>query len=306
MRIQEIAEICGYEFCGANRNIRMISYADTASEDSLAIAHTQKEILGTKARAVLTEPGLIRTDKTILMISEPLDIAAVKVAMLLVQSGEVKFYGKQDYNIINGYHAATNVMIGKGTVISPNVFIDEDVKIGNGCIIDPNVYIKGGSVIGNKVHISSGSVIGENAFCHYYDEGLKSFSGIGKAIIGDHVEIGCHSVIQRGVFSDTVIGEGSKIGNLVDIGHDVRIGSHCKIVSQTGIAGRASIGDWVTVYGQTGITNHITIGDRAIIMAQSLVTKDVKAGEKVSGRFARKHSEELRKEAKINRMCEVR
>lgn len=302
MRIYKIAEICGYEFCGADCDIRTISYADNASANSLAVVYTKKDISITNAGAVLTEPRFIKTDKTILFVSEPLDIAAVKVAMLLVQNGDVKMYGKPNYNVVKGYFAADNVEIGEDTVVSPNVFIDEDVKIGNHCMIEPNVYIKGGSTIGDDVHISSGSIIGANAFCHYYDLGIKSFPGIGKVIIGPHTEIGCNTVVQRGTFSDTVIGEGSKIGNLVDIGHDVRIGSHCKIVSQTGIAGRVSIGDWVTIYGQTGIANHVSIGDRAVVMAQSLVTKDVPADEKISGRFARKHSEELRRQARINRL----
>lgn len=306
MRIQEIAKLCGYEFCGVDCDIKTISYASTAFEDSLAIIHRRKEIFSTNARAVLTEPRYVRTNKTILLISEPLDIAAVKVAMLLTQNGEVKLYSRPEYNFVNGYFIANNVVIGEDTVISPNVFIDEDVKIGNHCVIDPNVQIKGGSVIGSNVHILSGSVIGADAFCHYYDAGLKTFTGIGRTVIEDYVEIGCHTVIQRGTFSDTVIGEGSKIGNLVDIGHDVQIGCNCKIVSQTGIAGQVSIGDWVTIYGQAGIVNHVTVGDRAVVMAQSLVTKDVPIEGKVSGRFARKHSEELRRQAIIDKLCEVK
>lgn len=302
MKIRKIAELCGYEFCGADCDIRTISFADKASADSLAIVHTQKEIFSTSARAVLTEPKFIKTDKTLLFISDSLDVAAIKVVNLLVQSGEIKLYGKSAYRIVNGYFVAANVIIGEDTVISPNVFIDEDVKIGSHCIIEPNVQIKGGSVIGDNVHISSGSVVGADAFCHYNDNGLKTFSGIGRVLIGNQVEIGCHTVIQRGTFSDTVIGNESKIGNLIDIGHDVQIGNHCKIVSQTGIAGHVSIGNGVEIYGQTGIVNNVVIGDEAVVMAQSLVTKNVPARECVSGRFARKHSEELRRRANLNRL----
>lgn len=306
MKIQEIAESCGYEFCGADCDIKTISFADKAAVDSIAIVHKQEEIFSTNARAVLTEPRFIRTDKTLLFISDSLDIAAVKVANLLTQSGEIKLYGKPEYRIVNGYFIAENVVIGENTTILPNVFIDEDVKIGSHCMIEANVQIKGGSVIGDYVHISSGSVIGADAFCHYGDFGLKTFSGIGRVVIGNYVEIGCHTVIQRGTFSDTLIGNGNKIGNLIDIGHDVQIGNNCKIVSQTGIAGCVSIGNKVEIYGQTGIANNVTIGDGAVVMAQSLVTKNVAVGERVSGRFARKHSEELRKQAEINRLYEVK
>lgn len=306
MRIQKIAELCGYEFCGLDRDIKNLSYADTASEDSLAIIHTQKEFSSTNAGAVLMEPRFIKTDKTILLVSDPLDVAAVKIAMLLVQNGEAKLYSRNVYSNINGFYIADNVTIGDGTDISPNVFIDEDVKIGKHCRIEPNVQIKGGSVIGDEVHLMSGCIIGADSFCHYYDTELRTFSGIGKVVIGDRTQIGCHTVIQRGSFSDTLIGSGNKIGNLVDIGHDVWIGDNCKIVSQTGIASRVCIGDMVEIYGQTGIANYVTIGDRAVIMAQSLVTKSITAGERVSGRYARKHSDALRKQVEMNKMCEVR
>lgn len=306
MRIWEIAELCGYEFCGTDRDIRTLSFADTASEDCLAIVHTQKEALGTRAGAILAEPRFLKTDKTVLFVSDSLEIAAVKVAGILAQSGEVRLYGRPVYKNVNGYFAASNVIIGEGTLISPGVFLDEDVRIGRRCVIEPNVQIRGGCVIGDDVHILSGSVIGADATCYYIDKGLMTFPGIGRAVLEDGVEIGCNTVIQRGTFSDTVVGKGSKIGNLVDIGHDVRIGSNCKIVSQTGVAGCALIGDWVEIYGQTGIANHVRIGDRAVIMAQSMVTKYVQAGEKVSGRFARKHSEELRRQVQINRSYEVK
>lgn len=299
MKVQQIAKLCGYELCGEDQDIRTISYAGNADADSLAIVHNQKEILSTKAKVVLSEPKFIRTEKTVLMISDPLDLAAAKIAMLLVQNGEIKLYGKPVYHNADGYFVAEHVTIGSDTMISPGVLLDEDVQIGNHCRIGPYVHICGGSVIGDDVSISDGSVIGADAFCHYFDERLRTFSGIGRVVIEDQVEIGCNTIVQRGSFSDTVIGSGSKIGNLIDIGHDVRIGKGCKIVSQTGIAGCAVIGDGVTVFGQTGIVNGVRIGSQAVVMAQSLVTKNVKSGEMVSGRFARKHSEEMKKMVEI-------
>lgn len=301
MKVQKIAELCGYELCGVDRDIRTISYADNASRDSLAIVHTQKELLATRAETVLIEPRFFSTDRSMLMTSDPLDVAAVKIVDLLVKNRELKLYGRPVYHCVDGYFAADRVEIGENTIISPGAFIDEDVKIGNRCRIGPNVQICGGAIIGDDVSILSGSVIGADAFCHYQDDRLRTFPGIGRVIVGDYVEIGCHTIVQRGSFSDTVIGNGSKIGNLIDIGHDVRIGNDCKIVSQTGIAGHAVIGNGAIIYGQVGIVNHVKVGDRAVVMAQSLVTKEVQAGETVSGRFARKHDEELRKYVEINR-----
>ncbi len=301
MKVQKIAALCGYELCGDDRDVRTISYADRASEDSLAIVHTQKELLSTKAETVLIEPRFFCTDKSMLIISDPLDAAAVRIAELLVKNGELKLYGRSVYHCVDGYFAADQVEVGEDTFISPGVFIGKDVKIGNRCRIDPNVQICGGTVIGDDVSVSAGCIIGADAFCHYNDDRLRAFPGIGRVIVEDYVELGCHTIVQRGSFSDTVIGQGSKIGNLIDIGHDVQIGQNCKIVSQTGIAGRVRIGNGVTIYGQVGIANHVVIGDRAIVMAQSMVTKNVEIGEKVSGRFARKYSEEMRRQVEMNR-----
>ncbi len=173
---------------------------------------------------------------------------------------------------------------GEGTVIMPNVYIGNHVSIGNNCIIYPNVTILDHSVIGDNVMIQAGTIIGSDAF--YYNKRInrdihyKKMLSCGRVIIESDVEIGAGCTIDRGVTGDTVIGAGTKIDNLVQIGHDTVVGKNCLFASQVGIAGATTIEDNVILWGQVGVSKTLTIGKGAVIYAQSGV-KDSIAGGKV-------------------------
>jgi UDP-3-O-[3-hydroxymyristoyl] glucosamine N-acyltransferase len=175
-------------------------------------------------------------------------------------------------------------VIGENTVIMPNAFVGNHVNIGNDCIIHPNVTILDHCVIGNNVVIQAGTVIGSDAF--YYnkktsrDIHYKKMNSCGRVILEDFVEIGANCTIDRGVSGDTVIGAGTKIDNLVHIGHDTEIGKNCLFAGQVGIAGATKIEDNVILWGQVGVSKTLTIGKNAIVYAQSGV-KDSIAGNKV-------------------------
>lgn len=163
--------------------------------------------------------------------------------------------------------------IGEGTIIMPNVFIGKDVTIGNNCIIHPNVTIMDYSVIGDNVIIQAGTVIGSDAF--YYntkknrDVWYKRMQSCGNVVIENDVEIGAGCTIDRGVTASTRIGAGTKIDNLVHIGHDTNIGKNCLFAGQVGIAGATIIEDGVTLWGQVGVSKTLTIGTNAVVYAQS-------------------------------------
>lgn len=170
--------------------------------------------------------------------------------------------------------------IGKNTVIQPNTFIGHNVTIGDHCIIHSNVSIYDDAVIGNHVTIHSGTVLGANAF--YYKnrpEGYDRLKSGGRVVIENHVDIGAGCTIDRGVTGDTIIGEGSKLDNLIQVGHDTVIGKKCLIASQVGIAGCVIIEDEVTLWGQVGTTSGITIGKKAVVQGQSGVTKSIEGGK---------------------------
>ncbi len=170
--------------------------------------------------------------------------------------------------------------IGTNTVIQPNVFIGHHVVIGNNCTIHSNVSIYDDAIIGDNVTIHSGSVLGANAF--YYKnrpDGYDRLKSGGRVVIKNNVDIGAGCTIDRGVSGDTIIGEGSKLDNLIQVGHDTVIGKKCLIASQVGIAGCVVIEDEVTLWGQVGTTSGITIGKKAVVQGQSGVTKSIEGGK---------------------------
>ena len=173
---------------------------------------------------------------------------------------------------------------GKDTVIMPNAYIGNKVVIGSNCIIYPNVTILDDVVIGNNVIIQAGTVVGSDAF--YYnkktnrDVHYRKMTSCGRVVIENDVEIGAGCTIDRGVTSDTIIGAGTKIDNLVHIGHDTIVGKNCLFAAQVGIAGAVSIEDNVILWGQVGVNKTLTIGKGAIVYAQSGV-KDSIDGNKV-------------------------
>jgi len=191
----------------------------------------------------------------------------------------------RDFNKLTSYFKpfqASNVsisdsaIIGKDTVIQPNCFIGHNVSIGKNCIIHANVSIYDDCVIGDHVVINAGTIIGGNAF--YYKnrpEGFDQLLSGGRVIIENNVHIGAACTIDKGVTGDTTIGEGTKLDNQIQVGHDTIIGKKCLIASQTGIAGCCVIEDEVTIWGQVGTNSGIKIGKKAVILGQTGVTKSV-------------------------------
>ena len=175
-------------------------------------------------------------------------------------------------------------VIGKNTVIQPNVFLGNNVTIGTNCIIHANVSIYDNCVIGNNVIIHAGTILGSDAF--YYKnraEGYDKLLSVGSVIIEDDVEIGASCTIDKGVTAPTTIGKGTKIDNLVQVAHDTIVGKKCLIASQTAIAGCTVIEDEVVIWGQVGIVSGVTVGKGAVLLAKSGVSKDLEGGKTYYG-----------------------
>ncbi|SCB16968.1 UDP-3-O-(3-hydroxymyristoyl)glucosamine N-acyltransferase [Rhizobium hainanense] len=189
--------------------------------------------------------------------------------------------------------------IGEGTYIGANALIGPGVKIGRNCNIGGGASVLC-AYLGNGVIVHNGARIGQDGFGYAPGpRGMVKIVQIGRVIIQDNVEIGANTTIDRGTMDDTVIGEGTKIDNQVQIGHNVRIGRHCAIVSQVGIAGSTVIGDGVQIGGQAGLNGHIHIGDGVQIGAKSGVMNSIPAGERYAGLPARPLWDFLRESAEI-------
>ena len=179
---------------------------------------------------------------------------------------------------------ADDAVIGEGTIIQPNCFVGNNVKIGKNCLIHSNVSIYDDAIIGDNVTIHAGTILGASAF--YYKnrpEGYDQLLSGGRVIIEDNVDIGALCTIDRGVTGDTRIGEGSKLDNQIQIGHDTVLGKKCLIASQTGIAGCVVIEDNVTIWGQVGVKSGITIAKGTVIYAQSGLGQTTEEGKTYFG-----------------------
>ncbi|RCW90749.1 UDP-3-O-(3-hydroxymyristoyl)glucosamine N-acyltransferase [Winogradskyella arenosi] len=201
---------------------------------------------------------------------------------------------------------AADAVIGEGTVIQPNCFIGYNVTIGKNCVIHANVCIYDDAVIGDGVTIHAGTILGASAF--YYKnrpEGYDQLKSGGRVVIKDHVDIGALCTIDRGVTGDTTIGEGSKLDNQIQIGHDTLIGKKCLIASQTGIAGCVVVEDNVTIWGQVGVKSGITIKKGSVLYAQSGVGNTTEEGKTYFGSPAQEARLSFKEMAYIKKIPEI-
>jgi UDP-3-O-[3-hydroxymyristoyl] glucosamine N-acyltransferase len=198
------------------------------------------------------------------------------------------------------------VVLGRRVTLHPGVYVGDDVTIGDDCQFFPNVVIRERITIGHRVTIHAGSVLGSDGFGYRWD-GTKhaKVPQIGTVIVEDDVEIGSCVCIDRAKFSATVVGRGTKIDNLVQVGHNVRIGPHCIIVGQAAMAGSSTLGTGVVLGGQTAVRDHIVIGDGAMAAACSAIAQDVPPKAIVSGTPALPHRQSLREQAALRHLPDL-
>jgi UDP-3-O-[3-hydroxymyristoyl] glucosamine N-acyltransferase len=187
-------------------------------------------------------------------------------------------------NIGPGAFVAADAVIGRGCSLYPGVYVGECVRLGDGCVLHPNVVVYEGCVLGSRVTVHAGSVIGQDGL-GYAPVGGKwvKIPQVGCVVIGDDVEIGANCAVDRATLGRTEIGEGTKFGNVIVIGHGSRIGPDCMFVGLVGVAGSVTVGRHVTLAGQVGVAGHLTISDDVQVGAQSGISTDVPPGTRVLG-----------------------
>ncbi|CAN5767641.1 UDP-3-O-(3-hydroxymyristoyl)glucosamine N-acyltransferase [soil metagenome] len=318
--IRELVDFVGGAYSGpGDLSIRSVNALSDARSDEISFLSNPKyapQLGKTNAGAVLVPEHLTGDDPRWIRVADPYYALSRVLTRWFAQRSMPQGIAPQA-SVAATAVLGRNVAIGAFAIVGDGTMIDDDVvifqgasiqagcSIGQGTIIYPNVVVYDGSVIGRRCVIHGNCVIGSDGY------GFATHSGkhhkipqVGIVRIQDDVEIGAGTTIDRAAFGETVIGEGTKIDNLVQIGHNVKIGRHCLIVSQVGIAGSTELGDYVAVGGQSGLSGHLKIGNRVQIGGGSAIVENIPEGAKVMGYPAVPFRQFARREAALRRMME--
>lgn len=324
---EELSSLCGAELAREGsrathfQNVADLQTADAADVSFLDNKQYTEHLRTTGAGCCVIRPAnidLAPEDASILTSDNPY-LAYARIAAAFHPDWDATYCPQsEEEHIHSTARIGEGTVIGAGAIVGPNAEIGSNcrvaahahigngVRIGNNCRIGPNASIRF-SIVGDDVAIYAGARIGEPGFGFAVSEtGPVSVPQVGRVVIGDAVEIGANSTIDRGAVPDTVIGAGTRIDNLVQIGHNVEIGRMCIIVAQVGIAGSTKVGDGVQIGGQAGISGHLVIGDGARIAACSGVMRNVDAGETIAGAPAIPMKQFFRQTAALSRLAQKR
>ena len=317
------ARVGGTVVGDANAEVDGVAPLDRAGPRDLSFLASERYVLhfaATRAGIVLMRPDLAASAgsaRARIIVERPHE-AMLEVLPVLYRQAAAPL-GVHDSAVIgrgarigSGISIGPGVVLGLGSVIGDGVVIGakcvvgDGVEIGAGSRLYPHVVLYAGTRLGERVILHSGAVIGSDGFGYIFrDTEHQRIPHVGRCIIEDDVEIGANTAIDRGSIGDTVIGAGTKIDNLVQIAHNVRIGRLCLIMAQVGVAGSATIEDGVILAGQVGVGGHTTIGREARLAGQAGVFGNVPAGETWSGYPARPHKEALRSQAALLKLAKL-
>jgi len=301
--------------------VERVAAVDDAGPGALTFAvdaHYLKVALASSAAAVLTDAKLLREGERYAKPILAVDNTRVALARLLAAFEPPRPRGPfvdpsavvdpsasigADVWIGPNVVVGAQARVGDRTVLAAGVVLGAGARVGADAYFHPRAYLAHGCIAGDRVILQAGAVVGADGFGWAFDQGrLQKIPQVGIVELGDDVEIGANSCVDRAQTGVTAIGEGSKIDNLVQIGHNCRIGKHTAIAALTGLAGTTTIGDYVQVGGHSGFRGHITVGDRVTVSGNAMVWGDVAPGATISGQPAHDHREEIRLQAYLRRL----
>ena len=321
---QAVAELVGGRLLGDGAvTIRAIRPLDRAGPEALSFAISSRyaeELRASRAGAVLVPDALANAEpgpRTRIVVQDPY-AALARVMDALFPAVPPSPGVDPTARIGPGCILGTDVQLGPFVVLgrgvhlgarcrlAEGVSLGDDVSVGEDTVIGPRVVCYPGSAIGSRVLLKAGAVIGGDGFGYLSGAaGHTRIPHVGGCILEDDVEIGSNSCVDRGSVDDTVVGRGSKLDNLVHVGHNVRLGERCLVMAGVGIAGSTRIGNDVILAGHVGVTDHLLIGDRARVAAKSAVFGDIPPGASFSGHPARPHRQFLRAQAALYRVAPI-
>ncbi len=301
--LQELADLLGAEIRGdAGTLIHRVATIDQAGEGDItfiANPRYRRKLPETKASAVIVSPDVPAEGRTLLVTDNPY-LAFARAVDLFHPEGGAAEAGVHEgarvdpsarlgegVTVYAGAYVGREAVLGSGVVLHPGAYVGAGVRIGAGCVLHANAVVYPDTEIGEGVILHGGAVIGSDGF-GFAPAGAQNVKirQVGRVVIEDDVELGANCSVDRAVLGETRIGRGTKIDNLVQIGHNVTIGEDCIIVAQVGISGSSRIGDRVKLAGQVGVGGHIHIGDDAEVGAKSGVMDEVPPSAKVLGQPA--------------------
>ena len=321
LTLQAIAQSLGGSLSGPDRVVRAVQSLDEAGPQDLSfLAHPRYLPLLETSRAggVLVPPGVVSPRLSLVVVDHPY-VALAQVMALLhpTRRPEAGIHPNSavaaDCALAPGVSIGPFVSVGRGcrigerTVLGAGTSLGEEVILGEDCLIHPGVRILDRCRVGNRVIIHAGTVIGSDGFGFALDRGSHlKIPQIGNVTLEDDVEIGANVTVDRATFGTTRIRRGTKIDNLVQIGHNCDIGEDCILVAQVGLSGSVRVGRGTIFAGQSGSVGHIRIGDGVRVGAKSAVTSDLPDGAFVTGHPAREHKEWKKAQASLGRLPELR
>jgi len=320
VKLKELAPLLSGEILGDPEiEITGVSGINEAKDGDITFVSAKKyikDISKCRASCVIVKDPLSGTGITQLKVSNPYLAFAKLLEHFYIKPGKPAGTSKdaivsdkaevgKNVSIFPFTYIADGASIGNGTTVYPYVFIGEKTTIGEDCVLHPHVTVRENVKIGKRVIIHAGTVIGSDGFGYVIEEGKHyKIPQVGGVIIEDDVEIGSNVSIDRATTGNTVIGKGTKIDNLVQIAHNVKIGNNSILAGQVGIAGSSEIGDYVILAGQVGIADHTKIESGTIIGAQSGIRGNVSTGA-YSGTPAIPHKEWLKAQAIFTKLPEL-
>ena len=303
-------------------SIRSINSVDTAGEGEITFAEDARKLaqaLASKASGIIVEAsvtalngrsGISVKDPKLafalllqLYYPEPESTGVIHPTAVISKDAQI---GERVDVRANAY-IGDRARIGRGTIIEPGVYIGEDVTIGENTWIGPGVAIYRRCVIGSRVRLHAGVVIGGDGFGYVFHEGrYVKVPQVGNTILEDDVELGCNACVDRATTGSTIIGHGTKLDNLVQVGHNIRIGHDAILTGQVGLAGSVTIGNYCMLGGKVGVVDHIVVADGTRVGAGSLVTRDSAPGDFLLGYPARPMKRAKEQMAAVGRLPEMR
>jgi UDP-3-O-[3-hydroxymyristoyl] glucosamine N-acyltransferase len=301
----------------AVRGVAPLEYATEHDLTFLAASRHASALKASRAAVVLVSPELAGSPSRVRARVVVADPQAALVSLLPRFARETE----QPAGVHETAVVGRGVRVGRGVSVGPYVVVGEGAALGDGVVVDahcvvgpgvhvgdgsrlfPHVTLYAGTQLGQRVTVHAGARVGSDGFGYIFRNGRhEKIPHVGRCLIGDDVEIGANTTIDRGSVGDTVIGAGTKIDNLVHIAHNCRVGKNCLFAAQVGLAGSVIVEDGSAFGGQVGVADHRTIGAGARIAAQAGVFGDVPAGQTWSGYPARPHREALRAQAALFRL----